>query len=102
MCVMLNMVNITNRYIGHWKSFQFQLATKTLTLLLSRLIYIHLNNALMKQLSKLYFPSLATTVHKQLEDYSTHQFVSELGGAAGIVLGVSLFTIIKSKLSDLA
>ena len=46
---------------------------------------------------KLYFPSLATTVHKQLEDYSTHQFVSELGGAAGIVLGVSLFTIIKSK-----
>ena len=56
----------------------------------------------MKQLSKLYFPSLATTVHKQLEDYSTHQFVSELGGAAGIVLGVSLFTIIKSKLIDLA
>ena len=53
----------------------------------------------MKQSSKLYFPSLATTVHKQLEDYSTHQFVSELGGAAGIVLGVSLFTIIKSKLS---
>ena len=45
---------------------------------------------------QLYFPSLATTVHKQLEDYSTHQFVSELGGAAGIVLGVSLFTIIKS------
>ena len=47
---------------------------------------------------QLYFPSLAITVHKQLEDYSTHQFVSELGGAAGIVLGVSLFTIIKGDL----
>ena len=28
-------------------------------------------------------------------DYSINQFVSELGGAAGIVLGVSLFTVVK-------
>ena len=31
-------------------------------------------------------------------DYSINQFVSELGGAAGIVLGVSLFTVVKGFL----
>ena len=46
---------------------------------------------------QLYFPSLAITVHNQIDDYTTNQFVSELGGAAGIVLGVSLYTIVKSE-----
>ena len=46
---------------------------------------------------QLYFPSLAITVHNQIDDYTTNQFVSELGGAAGIVLGVSLYTIVKCK-----
>ena len=31
-------------------------------------------------------------------DYSINQFVSELGGAAGIVLGVSLFTVVKGTI----
>ena len=46
-------------------------------------------------LFKLYFPSLAITQHRQQEDYSSNQFVSELGGAAGLVLGVSLVSIIR-------
>ena len=46
---------------------------------------------------QLYFPSLAITVHNQIDDYTTNQFVSELGGAAGIVLGVSLYTIVKCE-----
>ena len=49
---------------------------------------------------KLYFPSLAITVHNQIDDYTTNQFVSELGGAAGIVLGVSLYTIVKCEIAS--
>ena len=44
---------------------------------------------------QLYFPTLAITQHRQQEDYSSNQFVSELGGAAGLVLGVSLVSIIR-------
>jgi hypothetical protein len=33
-------------------------------------------------------------VHKEEEDYTAQQFFSELGGAAGLVLGISLISII--------
>ena len=44
---------------------------------------------------QIFFPSLDVTLHREREDYSTTQFVSELGGAAGLFLGVSLISVIK-------
>ena len=44
---------------------------------------------------QIFFPSLNVTLHREREDYSTTQFVSELGGAAGLFLGVSLISVIK-------
>ena len=43
----------------------------------------------------MYFPQLAITKHLQREDYTFNQFFSELGGAAGLVLGVSLISIVR-------
>ena len=36
---------------------------------------------------QVYFPALEQTVHKQRFDYTIDQLFSELGGAAGLVLG---------------
>lgn len=46
---------------------------------------------------QIFFPSLDVTLHREREDYSTTQFVSELGGAAGLFLGVSLISVIKVR-----
>ncbi|CAG5109902.1 Oidioi.mRNA.OKI2018_I69.chr2.g4371.t1.cds [Oikopleura dioica] len=44
---------------------------------------------------QVFFPTLTSTVHKEEEDYTAQQFFSELGGAAGLVLGISLISIIR-------
>ena len=44
---------------------------------------------------KIFFPTLGVTLHREREDYSMTQFVSELGGAAGLFLGISLISVIK-------
>ena len=46
-------------------------------------------------LVKIFFPTLGVTVHRQRYDYTTAQFVSEIGGAAGLVLGASVISIVK-------
>ena len=38
---------------------------------------------------------MGVTVHRQRYDYTTAQFVSEIGGAAGLVLGASVISIVK-------
>ncbi|CBY08109.1 unnamed protein product [Oikopleura dioica] len=45
---------------------------------------------------QVFFPTLTSTVHKEEEDYTAQQFFSELGGAAGLVLGISLISIISN------
>ena len=44
---------------------------------------------------KIFFPSLGVTVHRQRYDYSASQFVSEIGGAAGLVVGASVISIVQ-------
>ena len=44
---------------------------------------------------KVFFPELEMTVHHQKLDYTADQLFSELGGAAGLVLGLSLITIVR-------
>lgn len=95
---MSNMENIMNPFIERWKNFHNQLEIKILILLHSRQTILRQTIKLLNRPTfQLYFPSLAITVHNQIDDYTTNQFVSELGGAAGIVLGVSLYTIVKSE-----
>jgi len=44
---------------------------------------------------QVFFPELEMTVHHQKLDYTADQLFSELGGAAGLVLGLSLITIVR-------
>ena len=44
---------------------------------------------------QIFFPSLGVTVHRQRYDYSASQFVSEIGGAAGLVVGASVISIVQ-------
>ena len=45
---------------------------------------------------QIFFPTLDVTVHREREDITSQQFVSELGGAAGLFLGVSLISVVKA------
>ena len=47
------------------------------------------------QMFQIFFPSLGVTVHRQRYDYSASQFVSEIGGAAGLVVGASVISIVQ-------
>lgn len=106
----LNMENITNQFIGRCKNFLYPLANKVEFQVKKIRMNTEINPSDIDIAAfQVYFPSLEITIHRQRFDYTIDQVAkptykaselifklfSELGGAAGLVLGISLITIVR-------
>ena len=106
----LNTENITNQFIGHCKNFHFPLGNKVWNELASRfIIYDKLrhrhcrvpsvfsligNNNSSPAVWLYYRPGISQPLIAKETNWLLKLF-SELGGAAGLVLGISLITIVR-------